>query len=173
MGKKSCLEMGSKMRHLCHFYWICKSQLMFVFCFVSSTFQFEQAKSSQVKLYCSKTGNYAHNESSLKYRERCNKKTNYMSVKIVPLWKFALLILIAWCGTKEERYRPVTADSKHLQYRCPRYCGFKSHKVSLPLWPYSLRGSFKVTNATILFNQWNVYTLYFSDWEAKFLKIWL
>ena len=35
-------------------------------------------------------------------------------MEIVPLWKLALWILIA-CGTKEERYRPVTADSRRIR----------------------------------------------------------
>ena len=44
-----------------------------------------QVKSSQVKLCCSISGNYAHNESSQKYRQEMNRKTNYISMEIVPL----------------------------------------------------------------------------------------
>ena len=73
-----------------------------------------QVKSSQGKLYCAISGNYAHNESTQKYKQDINRKTNYISMEIVPLWKFALWILIA-CGTKEERYRPVTADGRRMR----------------------------------------------------------
>ena len=44
-----------------------------------------QVKSSQVKLYCSISGNYAQNESSQKNRQEMKRKTNYISMEIVPL----------------------------------------------------------------------------------------
>ena len=49
---------------------------------ISKTAISSQVKSSQVKLYCSISGNYAHNESSQKYKQAINRKTNYISMEI-------------------------------------------------------------------------------------------
>ena len=84
--------------------------------FMTTLTMSSQVKSSQVKLYCSISGNYAHNESSQKYKQEMNRKTNYISMEIVPLWKLALWTLIA-CGTKEERYRPVTVPTTKTKVR--------------------------------------------------------
>ena len=53
-------------------------------------------KSSQVKLYCSISGNYAHNESSQKYKQDMNRKTNYISMEIVPLWSATEDTIVQW-----------------------------------------------------------------------------
>ena len=44
-----------------------------------------------------------HIMKAQKYKQEMNRKTNYISMEIVPLWKLALWILIA-CGTKEVIY---------------------------------------------------------------------
>ena len=44
-----------------------------------------QVKSRQVKLYCSISGNYAHNESSQKYKQDMNRKKIHINVNCASL----------------------------------------------------------------------------------------